>query len=98
VQTCGWIRQTLRCGNHIDTDTDRNGLTAIRHFVCFEQDAGELGTVGQHVIWPFERDAGLTIQAMARPGSNSLSNRPPGALISWPAAASLRRTSRSWWL
>ncbi len=59
------IGQTLRRRNRIDTNANRNGVTTVIEFLRFEQDAGELGAIGQHVIGPFERDTGRFVASHA---------------------------------
>ena len=52
----------LRRGHNVDAKAYCDGMAAVGNLAGLEQNAGELGAVGQDVIGPFERNAGIAAE------------------------------------
>ena len=61
-ERCRRIRQILGMSHHIDADADRHREPAAVEHRRFQQDAGNLGAGGQHVVRPFQLE---TVSALA---------------------------------
>src|SRR5215217_4427251 len=64
------IWQILRGSADIDADANGYRVAAVRNFGCFETDTDQLGTVGQNVIGPLQRDAAIAVEPVSAIDAN----------------------------
>jgi hypothetical protein len=65
----------------VDADADRQPVAAAREQRGFQQDAGELGAVGEHVVRPFQLEAAALSSAAIDADADPASRRHRGERI-----------------